>query len=60
VQHHIETTGRPVTAKFRRLDQLKLKAAKEEFSKMLAAGVVRRSSSCWASPLHIVKKKDGS
>jgi hypothetical protein len=30
--------------------QLKLRAAKEEFSKMLAAGVVRRSSSCWASP----------
>jgi hypothetical protein len=42
------------------LDQLKLKAAKEEFSKMLAAGVVRRSSSCWASPLHMVKKKDGT
>jgi hypothetical protein len=42
------------------LDQLKLRAAKEEFSKMLAAGVVRRSSSCWASPLHMVRKKDGS
>jgi Reverse transcriptase (RNA-dependent DNA polymerase) len=27
---------------------------------MLAAGVVRRSASCWASPLHMVRKKDGS
>jgi Reverse transcriptase (RNA-dependent DNA polymerase) len=27
---------------------------------MLATGVVRRSSSCWASPLHMVQKKDGS
>jgi hypothetical protein len=60
VEHHIETKGRPVTAKFCRLDQMKLKAAKEEFSKMLAAGIIRRSSSCWASPLHMVRKKDGS
>jgi hypothetical protein len=60
VEHHIETTGRPVTAKFRRLDQVKLKAAKEEFAKMLAAGVIRRSSSCWSSPLHMVRKKDGT
>jgi hypothetical protein len=40
------------------LDRLKLKAAKEEFSKMLAAGVIRRYSSFWASPLQIVCKKD--
>jgi hypothetical protein len=57
-KHHIGTTGCPVTAKCRRLDRLKLKAAKEEFSKMLAAGVIRRYSSFWASPLQIVCKKD--
>ena len=60
VQHHIETTGRPVAAKYRRLDPAKLKAAKEEFKEMERQGVIRRSSSNWASPLHMVKKTDGS
>jgi cleavage and polyadenylation specificity factor subunit 1 len=36
VTHAIVTTGRPVTAKFRRLDAAKLAAAKEEFLKMEA------------------------
>jgi len=31
VQHHVETKGPPVTAKFQWLDATKLKAAKEEF-----------------------------
>jgi Reverse transcriptase (RNA-dependent DNA polymerase) len=59
VEHHIETTGRPATAKFCRLDATKLAAAKAEFDKMLAAGIVRRISSQWSSPLHMVRKKDG-
>jgi Reverse transcriptase (RNA-dependent DNA polymerase) len=46
--------------KFRRLDPQRLPAAKAEFQKMLDTGVVRRSSSCWSSPLHMVRKKDGS
>jgi hypothetical protein len=60
VEHVLETTGRPVTAKFRRLDQDKLKAAKDEFFKMERDGIIRRSRSSWASPLHMVKKADGS
>ena len=54
VFHHIETSGRPVTAKYRRLDANKLAAAKKEFLDLERQGVVRRSSSNWASPLHMV------
>jgi hypothetical protein len=53
------TEGRPVTSKFCRLDAAKLAAVKAEFQKMLDSGVIRRSDSCWASPLHMVRKKDG-
>ena len=60
VEHHIVTSGRPVTAKFRRLDGVKLKAAKEEFQQLEKEGIVRRSNSDWASPLHMVQKSDGS
>jgi hypothetical protein len=60
VEHVIETTGRPVFAKARRLDPVKLRIAKAEFEKMEAAGICRRSDSTWASPLHMVPKKDGS
>ena len=54
VEHHIVTKGRPVTAKFRRVDSTKLAAAKEEFQKLEKEGIVRRSDSEWASPLHMV------
>jgi hypothetical protein len=57
VKHLIETTGRPTTALLRRLDPVRLAATKQEFQKMLAAGVIRRSSSNWSSPFHMVRKK---
>ncbi len=60
VEHILETTGRPVTAKFRRLDPEKFQAAKSEFLKMEQEGIIQRSRSCWASPLHMVCKADGS
>jgi hypothetical protein len=53
VQHVIRTVEQPATAKFRRLDPARLAA-------MLDEGVIRRSSSQWSSPLHMVRKKDGS
>jgi len=60
VVHQIITEGRPVRAKYRRLDAQKLEAAKLEFRELEAQGIVRRSKSNWASPLHMVKKSDGS
>jgi hypothetical protein len=60
VEHVIVTTGRPVTAKFRRLDAAKLAAAKAEFLQMERDGIIRRSSSSWASPFHMVLKKDST
>jgi hypothetical protein len=43
VEHTIKTSGRPVFAKARRLDPIKLCIAKKEFEKMEAAGICRRS-----------------
>ena len=50
VQHHIETTGTPVHASVRRLAPDRLKIAKREFDHMLELGIVRPSSSPYASP----------
>ncbi len=60
VEHHISTTGPPISSKFRRLDSVKLAAAKKEFYQMEKDGIVRRSDSPWSSPLHMVMKPDGS
>jgi hypothetical protein len=60
VVHHIVTTGPPIAAKFRRLDGEKLEAAKAEFRQLEADGIIQRSTSPWASPLHMVQKKNGS
>jgi hypothetical protein len=56
----IFAAGPPIASKFRWLDSEKLAAAKAEFTKMEAEGIVRRSSSPWPSPLHMVLKPDGS
>jgi hypothetical protein len=41
VEHQIVTAGPPTAAKFRRLNNSKLAAVKEEFNKMLQAGIIR-------------------
>lgn len=57
--HHIRTTeGPPIFCTPRRLAPDKLKVAKQEFELMLSNGITRPSESPWASPLHLVPKKD--
>ena len=62
VVHHIETTPGPppVSCKPRRLAPDRLKQVKAEFATMIEQGVMRPSKSPWASPLHVVPKKDGN
>jgi len=50
----------PIKARRRELSQQRRQAAEKEFECLLKAGIVRRSSSPWASPLQIITKKDGS
>jgi hypothetical protein len=60
IRHSIETTGRPIFAKARRLDPgLKHRIAEAEFRSLEKARIVRRSNSPWASPLHMVPKQEG-
>jgi hypothetical protein len=58
IRHTVETTGRPVFAKARRLDPDKLCQAEAEFCQLEAAGIIRRSDSHRSSLLHKVRKKD--
>jgi hypothetical protein len=60
VKHFIKTTGPPIASRFRRLDGEKLAAARAEFLQTEKDGIVRRSDSPWSSPLHMVRKPDGS
>ena len=60
IKHTVPTSGAPVFARARRLMGDKLEAAKSEFNKMLAMGIIRPSKSAWSSPLHVVPKPNGS
>ena len=59
VEHFTTTKGSPIHARARRLPPEKLALAKAEFDRMEAMDIVRRSSSPWASPLHMVPKASG-
>lgn len=60
--HRIETLpGKgPVTQRLRPTSPGEKQVVREEIDKMIKHGVIRPSSSAWASPIVLVKKKDGS
>ncbi|GFO47330.1 retrovirus-related pol polyprotein [Plakobranchus ocellatus] len=59
VEHHICTTGPPVHSRARHLAPDRLATARKEFIEMERMGIIRKSNSPWASPLHIVAKPNG-
>lgn len=59
VVHRIVTRGQPAHAVPRRLSPQKLRITRQEFEHMLEMEIVRLSSSCWPSPLHMVLEKTG-
>ena len=58
--HRIHTNSAPLRSKFRRLNPEKLAIAKKVFQELEEAGICQKAPSPWASPLHMVKKNDGS
>ena len=61
VQHRIHTSDHPpVRQPVRRAPAALREQAREELQRMVEKGVVQPSSSPWASPLVLVRKKDGS
>ncbi|XP_049312212.1 uncharacterized protein LOC125778460 [Bactrocera dorsalis] len=59
VNHQIVTDCRPIAEPLRRYSGEKLNVIKSEFNELLQLGIIRTSSSPWASPVHLVKKKTG-
>ena len=59
VTHYIHTVCSREHARPRRLSPQHLKTAKQHSEYMLQQGIIKPSSSCWASPLHMVPKKTG-
>ena len=61
VVHKIDTgDSRPIAQQYRRLPPDKLAAAKAEFEAMEKEGIIQRSDSPWALPLHMVQKAAGT
>ena len=54
---HVKTQGEPVRSKVRRLSPKMLEIAKKEIDRLLEEKIIRRETSPWGSPIHLVKKK---
>ena len=57
VAHKIVTTDSPCSARPRPFSPEKLVCAQEEIYQLLEAGIVRKSSSPYSTPLHMVPKQ---
>lgn len=60
VKHYISTTGNPCHYKARPIAHKHQQAVRDTLDSMLQEGTIRPSRSNWASPIHIVPKKDGT
>lgn len=60
VSHEIKTTEGPIFSKPRPLPPGKLEVARKSFDTLMKLNIIRPAKSAWASPLHLVRKKDGT
>ena len=60
VEQEIHTTGLPIRLPFRRQNPIVRDIEQQQVKEMLRDEVIRPSTSPWASPVVMVKKKDGS
>ena len=60
LEHTIETHGPPLRQPYRRQNPAVRREEMAQVQQMLASNVIRPSSSPWASPVVMVRKKDGS
>ena len=60
LKHTIETDGPPLRQPYRRQNPAVRREEMAQVQQMLSNGVIRPSNSPWASPVVMVKKKDGS
>ncbi|XP_026464663.1 uncharacterized protein LOC113367253 [Ctenocephalides felis] len=58
--HRITTIGPPLASRFRKIFGEKAVAARSEIQDLLNRGTLRPSNSPWASPIHMVPKKNGT
>ena len=60
LEHGIETHGPPLRQPYRRQNPAVLREEMTQVQQMLSSTVIRPSNSPWASPVVMVRKKDGS
>ena len=60
LEHTIETHGPPLCQPYRRQNPAVRREEMAQVQQMLASDIIRPSNSPWASPVVMVKKKDGS